>query len=253
MLEEAERLGPSEGQVQVQANRYEGLVVWANAMIASSGTAIITGPEEVGLDRDATIRALTAMRDLAGSQIASPDVDTSTEDTARLGFERGDSAFMLNYPFVYASAKSNAPDVFEQIAAAKYPRVDPSRESAPPLGGFNLGVSRYSKNRELAWEAIECLVSEENQLTVTELEGLPPVKEDLFERQEVQDAYPGFAEVIRESIADASPRPSESPAYQDLSLAIQRALHPSSKIDPESTYETLRDYVEQAVKREGLL
>ena len=52
---------------------------------------------------------------------------------------------MINYPFVYPSAKENAPDVFKVMKAAKYPQVDPSLPSTPPLGGINLGVSAYSE------------------------------------------------------------------------------------------------------------
>ncbi|HYF25311.1 MAG TPA: ABC transporter substrate-binding protein [Baekduia sp.] len=255
MLREADRLG-QEGGIQVQANRYEGLVVWANAMIASAGAEMIKGPTEVGLEPEATKKALKLMGRVARSGAAAPDIDTSTEDTARLGFESGASAFMINYPFVFPSAKANAPDVFKHMGAAKYPQVDAGRESAPPLGGFNLAVSEFSQNPDLAWDAVECLVSEENQLQVTELEGLPPVRRDLFDNDAVRKAYPGFADVVRDSIADASPRPSESPAYQDLSLAVQRALHPVTGIDPDdvdSAYDALKEKVEQAVKREGLL
>lgn len=163
---------------------------------------------------------------------------------------------MINYPFVFASAKSNAPEVFEQMGAAKLPQVVAGEESAPPIGGFNIGVSEFSDNKDLAFEAAECLVQAENQLEVVTLEGLPPVREDLFDEQAVQEAYPGFADRIRESIRDAEPRPSESPAYQDLSLAIQRSVHPTTEIDPDdpgSAYEELRDKADQAVKREGLL
>ena len=62
--------------------------------------------------------------------------------------------------------------------------------------------------------------------------------------------------MIRQSIEDAAPRPSESPAYQDLSLAIQRAIHPTTKIDaddPGAAYDELRGKIEDAIKREGLL
>lgn len=253
MLDQAEELGPEEGRVQVQANRYEGLVVWANAMIASAGTAIITGPETIGLNEAKTKEALALMERLGKSDVHAPNIDTSDEGTSALQFENGSSAFMINYPFVYASAKANAPEVFEQMGAAKYPGVTEGQESAPPLGGFNLGVSSYSKKQDLSWDAIECLTSEENQLEVTALEGLPPIKADLFSRKEVQDAYPGFADVVRDSIQDASPRPSESPAYADLSLAIQDALHPVTKMDAGKAYDKLRDNVEKAIKREGLL
>ncbi len=68
------------------------------------------------------------------------------------------------------------------------------------------------------------------------------------------EAYPGFAELVKQSIDDAAPRPL-TPAYTDLSLAIQRTLHPPDKIDPAdvgTVYDELRSNVEDAVKREGL-
>ena len=55
MIDEAEKIGPEEGLIQVQANRYEGLTVWANQMIASAGGEIISGQDELvaraGADR----------------------------------------------------------------------------------------------------------------------------------------------------------------------------------------------------------
>jgi len=256
MIDQAEKIGRAEGRIQVQANRYEGLVVLATQLIESAGTSILSGPTQLKLDKAPTERALGILGRLSQSAIAPPNLTTSTEDTARLGFEAGDSSFMINYSFVYESAKSNAPAVFKQLAAAKLPRVDPSRPSSPPLGGINLAVSKYSAHKDLAFDAVQCLVSPENQLEVTKLEGLPPVRSDLFDSPEVKSAYPGFGEDIRVSIRDAAPRPSQSPAYQDLSLAIQRALHPTTKIDPknlDAAYEKLRDNVEKAIKREGLL
>jgi multiple sugar transport system substrate-binding protein len=86
---------------------------------------------------------------------------------------------------------------------------------------------------------------------------MPPVTEALYDSKDIKKAYPGFSQVIRQSIEDAAPRPL-TPAYTDLSLAMQRALHPVTdlKTDEASVteaYDTLREYVEQAVKREGLL
>ena len=71
----------------------------------------------------------------------------------------------------------------------------------------------------------------------------------------VTKAYPGFAPLVKESIEESGPRPT-TPAYQDVSLAVQRALHPPDKIDSsdtESIYDELKSKVEDAVKREGLL
>jgi multiple sugar transport system substrate-binding protein len=142
------------------------------------------------------------------------------------------------------------------MAAAQYPAVDAEHPAKPPIGGINIGVSAYSKHRAEAFAAVECLVKPENQLEVAKLGGLPPVREDLYDKPEIDKVYPGFADQIRQSIKNAGPRPSESPAYQDLSLAIQRAVHPTTKLDaknPGPAYDKLRDNVEKAVKREGLL
>jgi multiple sugar transport system substrate-binding protein len=163
---------------------------------------------------------------------------------------------MINYPFVYPSAKSNAPAVFKQIAAAKFPGITNGVPSRPPLGGINVAVSSYSKHKAAAFAAIQCLVQPDNQLTIAKAGGLPPVRSDVYDRPAINDVYPGFADLIRSSIRDAAPRPSESPAYQDLSLAIQNALHPASGIDPRNpgkAYDKLKSNVQDAIDRKGLL
>jgi multiple sugar transport system substrate-binding protein len=253
MIDEAVR---QKTDVEVQGNRYEGLVVWTNAMLLSAGGKFLNNPTEVSLQKAPTERALSVMGKLGQSTAASANIDTSNEDTARMGFEAGTANFMINYPFVYASAKENAPDVFKNMGAATYPRVDADKQVRPPLGGINVGVSEFSKNKDRAWEAVQCLIKPENQLTIAQMGGLPPVREDLYDSPEIDKIYPGFADQIRESISIAGPRPSESPAYQDLSLGIQRGVHPVTGIDPNDPtpiYNRLRDYVEQAIKREGLL
>lgn len=254
MIDQAEALKEA-GTIQVQANRYEGFMVWANALIESAGTEILSGPEEVDLEEAPTERALEVMGRLANSSAAPTNLSTSSEDTARLGFEAGISAFMTNYTFAYASAQGEAPDIAKNMGAARFPRVDASVPSKPPLGGFNLAVSSFSENKDVAFEAAACLAGKESQLTAVELDGLPPSRSDLYDTKTVQEAYPGFAELVRESIEEAGPRPT-TPAYQDVSLAVQRALHPPDKINPEDAsgvYDELKTKVEEAVKREGLL
>jgi len=256
MIREGVRLGPDKGLIQVQGNKYEGLVVWFNQMVESAGGKVLAGPTELALPEEETKRALEVMGRLSTSAAADPAITTAEEDPNRLAFQEGSSAFMINYPFVHPSAEEEAPEVFKVMKAAKYPQIDPKIPSAPPLGGINIGVSAFSQNKELAFEAIECLVRAEHQINTASSGGLPPVREDLYDSKEIEKVYPGFAQIIRESIEDAAPRPSESPAYQDISLAIQAAVHPTTDIDPEDptqTYEDLRELLEQAVNHEGLL
>jgi multiple sugar transport system substrate-binding protein len=254
MIEQAEKLKEA-GTIQVQANRYEGFMVWANALIESAGTPILSGPETVDLEEAPTEKALAVMGRLANSSAAPPGLSTSDEDSARLGFEAGESAFMTNYTFAYASAQAEAPEIGKEMGFARFPRVDASVPSKPPLGGFNLAVSSYSQNKDVDFEAAACLAGQQSQLTAVELDGLPPSRSDLYANKVVTKAYPGFAGLVKESIEGSGPRPT-TPAYQDVSSALQRTLHPPEKIDPEDTgsiYEELKSNLEAAVKREGLL
>jgi multiple sugar transport system substrate-binding protein len=253
MIQVAEGL-PEAGQIQVQAERYEGYTVWVNALIESAGTSILKGPEEVELQQKPTEEALEVIGKLAHSSAASPELSTSNEDSARLAFEAGKAAFMTNYTFAFASAKENAPEINEHMGAAPFPRVN-SNPAKPPLGGFNLAVSAYSSHKQQAFEAALCLSGEKSELTAVELDGLPPSHESLYTNSVVKKAYPGFAGLVREEVEAAGPRPV-TPAYQDVTSAIQRALHPPESIpaeDVEGKYEELKEDLEQAVKREGLL
>ena len=254
MIDQAEGLDEA-GTIQVQANRYEGFMVWANALIESAGTEILSGPEAVDLEQSPTEKALQVMGRLANSSAAPPSLSTSDEDTTRLAFEAGESAFMTNYTFAYASAQAEAPEIGKNMGFARFPEVEPGTPSKPPLGGFNLAVSSYSENKDVAFDAAACLAGEQSQLTAVELDGLPPSRSDLYTDKVVTKAYPGFAELVKESIENSGPRPT-TPAYQDVSLAVQRSLHPPDKIDPEDTesiYDELKENLEDAVKREGLL
>ena len=254
MIDQAEALKEA-GTIQIQANRYEGFMVWANALIESAGTPLLAGPETVELKEGPTEKALGVMGRLARSSAAPSNLSTSDEDSARLGFEAGESAFMTNYTFAYASAQAEAPEIGKKMGFTRFPGVDASKPSKPPLGGFNLAVSAFSDNKDVAFEATACLAGRESQKTAVELDGLPPSRSDLYAEKTVTEAYPGFAELVKESIEAAGPRPT-TPAYQDLSSALQRTLHPPDKIDAEDTesvYDELKSNLESALKREGLL
>ena len=251
MIEEAQRLDSS---IALQANRYEGLVVWFNSLLQSAGTEVLSGPTTVDLAQGPTEEALSVMGAVARDAPAS-GFDTSNESTAAAAFESGESAFQINYTFAPASAAENAPDIAKDMGVAPYPAVVEGMPARPPLGGFNLGVSSYSENPELAFEAAACIAGPENQITVAELDGLPPSDQTLYTNPKVEAAFEGFAPLVKEALDNSAPRPL-TPAYTDLSLAIQRALHPAGKIDPDDpapVYDDLREKVEEAVKREGLL
>jgi multiple sugar transport system substrate-binding protein len=158
---------------------------------------------------------------------------------------------MVNYTYVWPSANENAPEVAENMGWVRWPGVTPDRPSRVTVGGINLGVGAFSRHPALAFEAVACLASEENQRTAAALGGLPPTTASLYDEEAVQRTFP-FAELLRSTLRDAVQRP-RTPLYSDVSLAISHTLHPLSGIRPEEDVQRLREAVSRALRSEGLL
>jgi multiple sugar transport system substrate-binding protein len=250
MVATAERLGP-QGKIQVQGNRYEGLTVWVVSLLASAGGQVLDDAGNLALPAGPTTRTLETLRRVATSPAADPALSTAQEDDARLAFETGDSSFMVNYTFVWPSAQENAPQVAANMGWARWPRVNPDEPSHVTVGGINIGVGAYSKQPELAFEAAECLRSPDNQVVAAEKGGLPPTNEALYDDPRIRQAFP-FADVLRDTLRDATQRP-QTPAYNDVSLAIQRTVHPPRSVQPQKDAEQLRSRVGKTLKSGGLL
>ena len=129
---------------------------------------------------------------------------------------------------------------------ARWPAVEPGEPSKVTLGGINLGIGAYSKNPELAFDAAECLASPENQIVASEKGGLPPTDEALYDDPKIRKANP-FADELRTALDEGVPRPV-TPAYTDISLAIQKSFHPPDGIDPETVADDLRDKLDTAAE-----
>jgi multiple sugar transport system substrate-binding protein len=238
-------------EIEVQGARYEGLTVWFNTLLASAGGSVLDGPDRVALPDGPTRRALETMRGVARSVAAPADLASLREDDGRLAFESGRAAFMLNYPYVWPSARQNAPQVAARLAFARDPRVDAREPSRVTVGGLNLGVAAFSAHPELAFEAAVCLQGDETQRLAATRGGLLPTREALYDDRDVRAELP-FADLLRETLRDAAARP-KTPAYYDVSLAIQRTLHPPRDIRPDEDAEALRERVGRALGSGGLL
>jgi multiple sugar transport system substrate-binding protein len=238
-----DQAGENGTAVEVQAAQYEGLTVWINALIAGAGGEIVDKNGDVKVN-DTAKRAAEIENKLANSPAAPPGMSTNREDQGRLGFEEGRSDYQINYTYIYPSAAGVSEEFQKSIGWARYPRTDADKPSRPPLGGFNIAVSTYSDSGDLAFDAAECLANEDHQAIAAEKGGLPPTTESVYEDERVQKAFP-FADLLRESIDNAAPRPV-TPAYSDISLAIQKTFHPPEAVDPNTIVSKLRDRIEKA-------
>ena len=238
------------GRVEIQGAQYEALTVWFNSLVASAGGRILDDAGRSALDQTAT-EAAEVMRRLARSPAADPSLSNQHEDDNRLAFETGRAAFELNYPFIYPSARTNAPELFRNLAWALYPSMVAGRPSHVTIGGINLGVSAFSPHPDLAFDAALCLRDADNQRFAAIHGGLPPTLSALYDDPELRRQYP-FADTIREALATASVRPL-TPAYTNVSLEIQSALSPPSEIQPQRILGELRTAIGNALNSQGLV
>ena len=236
--------------IEEQGRQYEGYTVWFNSLVDSGGGQILSGPSTVSLGPPAR-QAATIIHDLANSPAADPSLSNDQEDQGRLAFESGTAAFEINYPFVWPSAQSLAPKIAKVMGYAPYPRVDASIPPHVTIGGINLAVSSHSKHPAAAFAAIICMASKPHQLTDAIKGGLPPTIGALYDDPALAKAYP-FHQLIKQQLQTYGIRP-KTPAYSDVSLAIQKTLSPPSSVNPFSAVSQLRSQIKAALSSGALL
>ena len=256
LITAAEALPPGQREVAVQGGRYEGYTVWVAALLASAGTELVVDADRpdrarAGLAPGPTELALGVIHRLATSPVADPGLSVATEPDTQQAMLSGAASYSLNYTGLYAAARAEAPGVVDDLGWARYPAVIGGRPSRPPLGGINLGVGAYSRHPEQAFDAAACLRDAANQVLAATGGGLPPTIAAVYDDPAVVRQFP-FGRLLRESIAAAAPRPA-TPAYSDVSLAVQQVLHPPASVDPARDGPELRRMVDDALASKALL
>jgi multiple sugar transport system substrate-binding protein len=236
--------------IEDQGAKYEGLTVWFNSLVDSAGGGILTKDNKVILDKS-TQAAAQIMERLANSPAADPGLNVAEEAQSETAWEHGTAAFQITYPFVWSAAKKDSPSIFKHMGYAAFPSVTPGTTPKVSIGGYNLGVSAYSQHPQLAFDAVKCLVQNKNQVRDAIKGGLAPVLSSIYSVPSFEKAYP-FHELIKSQLQDYGLRP-QTPAYADITLAVQNALSPTSAIDPKTIVSTLRSEVKQALSSGALL
>lgn len=280
--------------IAVQGKQYEGLVVWFNTLLESAGGQVLSDDgqtvtlTDTPQHREATVRALQIIKNVATAPGADPSITQTNEETARLALEQGKAALEVNWPFVLPSMMGNAikggvsflplnqrsdlagaiNDVGDfdaddaQFAAAydatkavfgfaAYPGVQPGVPARVTLGGLNLAVAKTTGHKAEAFEAVRCLRSLENEKYLSIQGGLPTVRASLYDDPQFQLKYPAY-EIIRNQLTDAAVRPL-TPNYQSVSMRISATLAPITEIDPEKTADKLAAEVQKAIDGKGLI
>jgi multiple sugar transport system substrate-binding protein len=246
-------------RIGVQGRRYEGYMVWINALVVSGGGEIIENVDQ-GADADPSMAgpagdaAADIVGTLARSSAAPSDISTAGEEEARSVFQSDDGSFMVNWPYVYSAAKESVAagaidqSVVDDIGWARYPEV---AAGEPPLGGINLAIGNFTDHPDEALAAAKCITSLPSNVQYMIESGNPAARSAAYDDPEVQAAYP-MADLIRDSIDSAGPRPV-TPYYGDVSTSVQRTWHPASSVNSPSTPEDTDTYMSEVLSGDRLL
>jgi len=213
-----------------QGNAYEGLTCDAlEWQFSNGGGSIVESDGTISVNNPAAIAAIDKAAKWIGT-ISPPGVTAYQEEDARGVFQAGNAAFMRNWPYAYILGNGGADGKTATKVKGLFD-VEPlpagaAGHGAAALGGWQLGVSAYSKHIPEAEKLVFFLttLAEEKTRALTESE-LPTVK-SLYTDADIAKQIPFIAQLVP-VFENASPRPSTitGAKYNDVSIAYFTAVH----------------------------
>jgi trehalose/maltose transport system substrate-binding protein len=207
-----------------QGNNYEGLTCNALEWQLSEGAGAIVSPEgEIQVNNDAMIGALERAAGWVGT-ISPPGVLSYVEDDARAVWHAGNAAFMRNWPYAY-SVSLTSEAIGDVFAVSALPAGD-SGTYAATMGGWSIGVNRYSENVEAAVAFAKHFASYQEQKRRAISSSINPTIAALYQDADVIEAVPIFAG-LDAVFMGAAPRPSTvtGSLYNQVSTLYSTAVH----------------------------
>ncbi|NTX99558.1 ABC transporter substrate-binding protein [Deinococcus sp. JMULE3] len=206
-----------------QGKNYEGLTCDALEWVVSfGGGTIVDATGKVTINNAQAAKAL----DTAASwikTISPAGVTTYAEEEARGIFQSGNAAFMRNWPYAWALGQGDDSKVKGKIGVAPLPSG--GSRNAATLGGWQLGVSQYSKNQAAAIDLVRYLAGPAEQ-KIRAIEGAyNPTIQSLYKDKDVLAKNPFFGSLYSVfTSAVARPSGPTKSKYNQVSQAFSTAV-----------------------------
>lgn len=245
MAKEKKGKGGTKFGYVFQAKQYEGLVCNAIEFVASYGGQFINEKNEVVVNSPETIKGLKKLVEVANSSAVPGNVNTFTEIESDQAFIEGQTAFLRNWPYEYASANDkDKSKIVGKVGIAPLPAGD--KGSAAALGGWQAGINKYSKHPKEAWEFLKFMAGPEGQKLDAIYGGHAPTITSLYNDPDVVKANPTFGDKgFQDGLNAAVPRPVAA-NYQEISDIIQ--IEVSKAIAKQETVEQAVQNMEAQMK-----
>jgi multiple sugar transport system substrate-binding protein len=201
-----------------QGKQYEGLVCNVLEILWSNGGGVLQDGRIV-IDSPENVEALTFMRELITRyRITPPLVTTATEEPTRHLFGQGKAIFLRNWPYAWNLFQREDSPVKGCVGVAPLPSF-PGYPSASTLGGWQLGINRFSRHPHEAERFLRYMTSYKTQKLLSLAVGYKPTRKALYHDETLIQAQPFIAGLYR-IFTRARPRPV-TPYYMMLSQVMQ--------------------------------
>jgi len=208
-----------------QGKAFEGLTCNALEWIDSfGGGTIVDGDGKVTVDNPKAAAALTLAASWIG-KIAPEGVLNYSEEEARGVFQSGNAAFMRNWPYAWSLGNSADSPVKGKIGVVALPKGGPDGKSTGTLGGYQLAVSKYSKNPAIAADLVVYMTSKAEEKRRAIEGSFNPTIPALYDDPDVLKAVPFFG-ALKATFENAVARPSRvtGASYNEVSNAFWNAV-----------------------------
>ncbi|MFC1799550.1 ABC transporter substrate-binding protein [Candidatus Eisenbacteria bacterium] len=224
-IQEAQRMtNPDFWGFVWQGAQYEGLVCTFLEFATAAGGGLIDQSGALTLDRPENMSALSFMRDLIATfKVSPPNTYTEMkEEEVRSTFQNGNALFERNWPYAWGLHQEEGSAVKDLVGISLLPAFS-GGEHAATLGGWHIGISRSSDNKEAAWELVKFIVSRDTQLGFALNLGWNPARQDIYDAPEIAENLPHLVR-LREVFDAAAARPNV-PYYSLLSGELQQQVN----------------------------
>ena len=211
-----------------QGNPYESFTCNILEWIASNGGGEIVNPEGVITLDNPQAQEIVARAGSWVGDIAPIAVTSMTEEPARRFFQAGNAAFMRNWPYAYILGNADDSAIQGAFEVTTLPAGDCEDCSpAATLGGWQLGVSKYSDNPEIAADVALYLSNYEHQLERALEASLLPTLSAVYEDANLASSDVGWFGDLLPVLENAVARPSSAsaPNYPEVSRVLYTEVH----------------------------
>ncbi|MBN9303586.1 MAG: ABC transporter substrate-binding protein [Devosia sp. 67-54] len=209
-----------------QGNAYEGLTCDALEWVKSYGGGQIVEPDgSISINNPKAVAALEEAKSWVNT-ISPPGVLSYGEEESRGVWQLGNAAFMRNWPYAYALGNAADSPIKGKFDVSTLPVGAEGDKPASTLGGWNLAVSKYSKNQDAAIKLVMYLSSAEVQKKrAIDLSALP-TRQAIYDDADVAKAQPIIPN-WKSVFQNAVPRPSAptKTKYNEVSNLFWSAVH----------------------------